>query len=352
MISDAALQPNMSRLANAIIAEHACKEEPVAHSPANRAAADLPGELFWKTFKDPITNAEFRAIQVKSSAYSVRSRDPDFGPQYEGVNPLWYHIIISPSGFAGEEGVYKRSPKLLFRDRVTLLDQLDEMPPMSQLREVRDIQRACESYTVALQIVEHLRMPLSEIAGLALKASWVFRDWADLGHEAAAGLVPMLRGVALEKYQAAYEKEDTSRLKIGSSGVGYLIAELLREQGRFDESLRWFSRVKTDKSTSAEIKRLADNQMETCRQQRASAKEAGTYQRPVPERMKERSVYQLYRDQVRWLTKVAEEGTLTDSGVLRAVLDGLEQSGIDVSRFADEEQLADWLAQAIRKRQA
>jgi uncharacterized protein (DUF2225 family) len=322
----------------------------VAHPPANRAAPDLPSELFWKTFTDPITQAEFRAIQVKSSAYSVRSRDPDFGPRYEGVNPLWYGIIISPSGFAAEEGVYKRSPKLLFRDRARLLELLDEMPPTSQLREMRDIQRACESYTVALQVVEHLRVSLSEVAGMALKASWLFRDWAEEGHEAAAGLVPMLRGVALEKYLAAYEKEDTSRLKMGSSGVGYLIAELLREQGRFDESLRWFSRVKTDKSTSSEIKRLADNQMETCRQQRARAKEDGTYQRPPRERAKERSVYQLYRDQVRWLAKRAEEGALTDSAILRAAVDGLEQSGLDLGHFAAEEQLAEWLAQAIRKR--
>lgn len=320
----------------------------MAHPPANRAAPDLPGELFWKTFKDPITLAEFRTIQVKSSAYNVRSRDPDFAPHYEGINPLWYGVIISPSGFAGEESVYRRSPKLLFRDRGALLNQLDEMPPTAQLREVRDLQRACESYTVALQIVEHLRVPLHEAAGLALKASWLFRDWAEQGHEAAAGLVPMLRGVALERYLAAYEKEDTSRLKIGGSGVAYLIAELLREQGRFDEGLRWFSRVKTDKTTSSEIKRLADNQMELCRQQRASAKEAGTYQRPPRERAKERAVYQLYRDQVRWLTNRAEAGALTDSAILRAVVDGLEQAGVDLSRFATEEQLAGWIAQVLK----
>jgi uncharacterized protein (DUF2225 family) len=323
----------------------------VDYEPAQSTSQELPKELFWKTFRDPITLAEFQAIHVKSNAYSVRSRAPDFAPHYEGVNPLYYAVIVSPSGFAAEEQVYRRSPKLLFRDRDVLLDELEAMPPATQLTGVRDLQRACESYALALQLTEYLRVPLSDVAGLALKASWVFRDWAAEGNPAVAGQVPALRALALEKYLQSYEQEDTTRLKLGSSGVGYLIAELLREQGRFDESLRWFSRVKTDKSVTTEIKRLADNQMELCREQRAMAKQAGTYMRPVRERARERAVYQLYRDQIRWLTRRGEQGPLTDGAILRSVLDGLERSGLELGRFETEEQLAAWLAERLKSRE-
>lgn len=322
------------------------------YEPAQQPVGELPRELFWKTFRDPITLAEFQAIHVKSNAYSVRSRDPDFAPHYEGVNPLWYAVIVSPSGFAAEESVYKRSPKLLFRDRDVLLDELDAMPPASQLTGIRDLQRACESYALALQLVEYQRVPLTDVAGLALKASWVFRDWAAEGNDTAADQVPALRALALEKYLQSYEQEDTTRLKLGSSGVGYLIAELLREQGRFDESLRWFSRVKTDKSVTTEIKRLADNQMELCREQRAQARKSGTYESPARERTRERAVYQLYRDQVHWLTRRGEQGPLTDGAILRAMLDGLEKSGVDLARFENEEQLATWIAGLLKDSQA
>ena len=218
-------------MAGVIIAVGEYKEESVAGTSADRATGELPRELFWKTFKDPLTGGEFQALQVKSNAYSVRKRGVDFAPFYEGVNPLWYGVIVSPAGFAAEESVYKRSPRLLFRNREDVLAQIEGMPPPTHLMGERDLAQACASYSLALQLTEHLRLPQAEVASLALKASWLYRDWADEGYEPAAALYPALRQIALEKYMAAYEKEDISKLKLGSAGVGYLIAELLREQG-------------------------------------------------------------------------------------------------------------------------
>jgi uncharacterized protein (DUF2225 family) len=248
--------------------------------------------------------------------------------------------------------VYKRSAKLLFRDRDEMLTQIEGMPPPTNLTGVRDLAQACASYTLALQQAEFLRIPQAEVASLALKSSWLYRDWADEGYKPAEAQYPALRKLALEKYLVAYEQEDVSKLKIGSTGVAYLIAELLREQGRFDESLRWFSRVKADKSANAEVKRLADDQMQLCRDQRSTAKEKGTYEKPVRERGKERTVYQLYRDQGHWLKHVAEGCSLGESEILRAVLDGLKQSGFNGAGFEAEKQLAEWIAECLKARDA
>lgn len=304
----------------------------------------LPREIFWKTFKDPLTGTAFQALQVKSNAYSVRSREADFAPRYEGVSPLWYGVIISPSGFAAEEATYKRSPRLLFRNREDLLSLIEGMPPPTNLMGQRDLAEACASYSLALQQSEFLRIPKSEAASLALKASWLYRDWADNGYEPAAAQVPALRGIALEKYQQAYEQEDISKLKIGSAGVAYLIAELLRERGEYEESLRWFSRVRSDKSITSEVKRVAEDQMLLCRDQRSKAKERADYQPPARERGKERVVFQLYRDQAAWLKQFVEGCTLGESEILRGTLDALKRCGIDCTGFESEEQLAEWLA--------
>lgn len=308
---------------------------------------ELPKEHFWKKYTDPLAGKAFKAVAVKRGAYSVRSRDPDFGPRYDGVNPLWYGVVVSPSGFAGEDSLYKRSPQLLFKDVKALRDQIDGLPPLRDFNVVRDLPMACEAYSLALSMVDHLRLAKHEIASLALKASWLYRDWADEGHDAATRQTLELRRIALDNYLASYETEDISKLKIGGPGVGYLIAELLREQGQFDESLRWFSRVVTDKSVGTEVKRLARNQMDLCREQRSAARESGEYERPQPQRVMERTVSQLYRDQVQWLGQQAEADGMSASELLRALIDGVRRSGLDLGRFPREEELADWLAEHL-----
>jgi uncharacterized protein (DUF2225 family) len=314
-----------------------------------QALPELPPEYFWKSYKDPLTGKSFSAVAVKRSAHSVKSRDPDFGPRYEGINPLWYQVIVAPSGFAGEDALFKRSTQMLLRDPDALREHLEGLPPPRDFNVVRDLQMACEAYSLALSLVGHLRLARHEIASLALKTSWLYRDWADEGNESAARQVLTLRRMALEHYLVSYETEDISKLKIGGPGVGYLIAELLREQGKFDESLRWFSRIVTDKAIGTEVKRLARNQMDLCREQRSAARDSGEYERPQPQRMTERAVYQVYRDQAHWLNSQGEASGLSASEVLRALIDAAQLSGIDIGRFGSEQELMDWLTERLGK---
>jgi len=310
---------------------------------------ELPREFYYKAFTCPATGAEFKTPVVKANAYTVRGRDPDFCPRYDGINPLHYAVIVSPTGFAAEEAIYKRSPRLLFRDLKALKEHMRNQPDLPDFSSLRDIGTACRSYEIALGLTGFLRMPRYQIAGLALRGSWVYREWYEEGHEPAARQAMVLRNIALEHYLQAYEKEDTTKLKIGSAGVGYLIAELLREQARFDESLRWFTRVVTDKSAGSEVKRNARNQMDLCRDQRKQAKESGTYVKPEMERAQERCVYQIYRDQARWLSRLAESGSLSESAILRSLLDALKEAELDFTAFDKEEKLQQWLVKRLRE---
>lgn len=309
----------------------------------------LPKEYFWREHKCPYSNRVFDTVAVKANAYTVRRRDPDFRPHYQGVNPLHYAVLVSPVGFAAEEPVYKRSPELLFRDREALLETLQTHMMEGDFCGMRDIAMACRTYEMALACTPHLRMPRSEVAGLALRASWVYMEWAEEGFEAAADQAIALRRIALESYLVAYEKEDVTKLKLGSAGVGYLIAELMREQRRFDDSLRWFTRIVTDKTAGAEVMRNARNQMELCRNQRQQAKDSGEYEKPTLERSIERSMYQLYRDQARWLARTAEGVPLAESEILRGLLDGMIKSKVDLSGFTSEADLALWLESKLRE---
>ncbi|MCB1221057.1 MAG: DUF2225 domain-containing protein [Planctomycetales bacterium] len=309
----------------------------------------LPSEYYVKEYTCPVSELPFQAVVVKSRAYSLEGRDPDFRPHYKGVNPLHYAIIVSPFGFAAEEPQYKRNHSVLFRDREGLAAKLS-----GGLREdfsgLRTVQQAARSYEMAVAVNECLRVPQYEIAGLALRGSWLNLEWHELeANPSALSRAKVLRRIALEKYMHAFQKEDVSKLKLGSHGVALIVAELLREQGRFEESLQWFMRLVSDRACSSEILRNARNQMDLCKEQRKEhggdleASPSGVpVAAPGPARSLDRSSLSLYRDQRKWLEGSLAESKLDEGSVCRALLDALKESGRDVSGFASEDALRHW----------
>lgn len=321
----------------------------MSFTPPGRARPPLPKEYFWREYTCPLTGLTFDSVAVKSSAYTLRSRATDFRPLYDGINPQHYAVVVSPIGFAAEDDLMRNSAQLAFRDRDGLIGLLRSQPVQGEFASLRDLATVCRAYELALSASGFLRIPRSDIAGLAMRASWMFIEWAETGQESAEGQAMALRNIALEHYLQAYEKEDVTRLKLGSAGVAYLIAELLRGQSRFDEALRWYSKAVADRSAAAEVLRLARNQMEYCREERQQAKASGTYEKPRLERVKERSMYQLYADQAQWLAKSSEGGALSASAALRGIMDGLIAGGLSPQSFKAEQDLAAWIAARIKE---
>lgn len=308
---------------------------------------DLPRELYWKEYTDPIKETPFHAIAVKSNAYTVRSRGTDFGADYEGINPLYYSVVVAPSGFAAEDVVYKRFNQFMIKDRDGLMKLIKPLEAEARWLQQRDVQAACLSYERAFMCLEYMKLQHSEMAGLAMKASWVYKELIEEGDDSVRQRYDQLREFAIDKYLQAYEGEDLSKMKMGYAGIAYLIAELMRQRGKFDDSLRWFGRVVTDKGAVGEVKRQARNQMDLCKEQREAAKASGDYSPPEEQRMLLRSMYQLYRDQGKWLQAQSKKGTLSESELLRAILDGVKDSKVDISQAENEEQLAQFVAKKL-----
>ncbi len=321
----------------------------MSFTPPGRERQVLPKEFFWREYTCPLTGIAFDSVAVKSNAYTLRSRATDFRPIYDGVNPQHYSAIVCPIGFAAEEDLMRNPAQLMFRDRDGLIGLLRSQPVQGEFNNLRDLPTVCRAYELALSCSGFMRLPRSEIAGLALRTSWMFTEWAAAGEAVAGDQAVALRNIALEHYLQAFEKEDVTRLKLGSGGVAYLIAELLREQVRYDEALRWYSIAVADRSTAAEVLRLARNQMEICREDRLQAKATGTYEKPKVERIKERSMYQLFADQAQWLAKASEGATLSESGLLRGIIDGLIASGLNLKAFKAEQDLAAWIADRLKE---
>ncbi len=244
----------------------------------------LPRELFWKSFNDPFNQLHFEAPVVRASSISPLARDPDLRSTFRGANPLHYGVVVAPSGLACEEAVLGRSPRLLLRDPASLPVFLSELAVQQQhaLAEgldlyerfncERSLELVRESYELALLCSPQLKLARHEQAGLALRASWSVRELIEHGRsdEALQRRYAQLRAIALARYTDSYEHEDISALKLGYPGCAYLIGELHRERGEYEQAFRWLARVAQDRGTPNELQRLARARLELCQEQRRS----------------------------------------------------------------------------------
>lgn len=245
---------------------------------------ELPRELFWKGFSDPFTGMQFEAPVVRASAISPLSRDPDLRSTYRSANPQHYNVIVAPSGLACEEALLGRSARLLLRDPASLPVFLGELAAQQRaalaeggdlyqhFNRERSLECVHEAWELALLCSPQLRLARHEQAGLALRASWSLRELIEHGRqeEALQRRYAQLRAIALARYRESYEHEDLSGLKLGYPGCGYLIGELHRERGEYEEAFRWLARVAQDRATPHELTRLARTRLELSQEQRRS----------------------------------------------------------------------------------
>lgn len=299
----------------------------------------LPRDLYYKTFTCAQCNAEVNSPQVKTSSASVVKRDPDFYTVYSGLNPLHYSVVVCPDCcFAAE--------KALFEGRKLIKDSRELRPVLAELRkdfgvydftQVRDLPAAAAAFEMAWTVAQHLNLRHYQYAGLAMRCAWIYREWADLSPDSSLNEKEksFLRQ-ATTHYQAAYERENPAELKLGAPGIGYLIGEIYRQLGDYQEGMKWLMRIATDRSAPQEVRRLARSQLDLARSQRDAERDGAPSTEPRLRREAERAIVNVYRDQARWLDNVSKSMLFSSTDFTRGLLDALMELGLDYSKLKSE----------------
>ena len=55
---------------------------------------ELPKGMYFKEYKCPVCDHDFKTVRLKSNASALDKKDEDFCPYYKGLNPLHYEIIV------------------------------------------------------------------------------------------------------------------------------------------------------------------------------------------------------------------------------------------------------------------
>lgn len=237
------------------------KKEEVAQAPTKTVAET--DYLFDKSNVCPVCENEFRTKMVRSGRVKRVSTDMDLRPKFQNVDCTKYDAVVCPRcGYAALSRFFKfmtPAQAKLIKDNISA--NFQGLPSSG---DTYSYDESIARHKLALANTVIKKAVSSERAYTCLKTAWQYRGKA----ESLPSDMP-----DREKIVAKLEKEELELLKNAYAGFGdafsketfpmcgmdeltvtYLMAELARRVGKYEESSRWVSRVLTSKAANERIK--------------------------------------------------------------------------------------------------
>lgn len=220
--------------------------------------------LFDKSYKCPVCDQEFTSKTVKTGKLHLAAQDTDLRPKYKGIDTVKYDVVVCPGcGYA----VLNRFFKTLMPLQVTWIKEnitrnFRGLP--EQKEGIYTYDYAVGNYQLALASAVVKKAKASEKAYTCLKMAWLCRGKAESMNESEPSYEEMISSLeeqeaslmlqAYEGFKEAFTKEDCPMCGMDELTVTYLLAELARRAGDYDESARYVSRILTSRVASERIK--------------------------------------------------------------------------------------------------
>ena len=190
--------------------------------------------LYNKKVMCPACNREIEVTRVKTKACKVLSRDTDMCVHYENINVLFYDVWVCEN--CGYAALQDKFEGLFTRDIKAIKDNISKSWIKRSFTGERDVDKAIEAFKLALLTLKVRNAKNSELAKVCLRIAWLYR------FKQSPNEIKYLN-FALEAYNDAYQNERFPLDKLDEITCMYIIAELFRRVGKFDDAIVWFSRI-------------------------------------------------------------------------------------------------------------
>ena len=292
------------------------------------AAADKG--IYWlKELKCPNCGCRFQTTQIKSRAYEVVKREPDFYVEYTGIVPWLYEVASCPvCAFSGESKTWK---DIAVTDRKSLEKRLNDIRPLdlTELCRERTFAAGLQAFQLGFESYAFTNSTMYVRGNLALKGAFLARTARVRESKVFEAAERDFREKALSLFKLSFEREHTENTKFGSNGIAYIIGELERQKGDFRQAVNWFARALMDKKCHPVVARLARAQWETARAQYRKMMGEPQEEEPQQQRTMERVVLSIYKDQAEFIDDAAKRAGLSKQEFIRALFDAVKNSGVD-----------------------
>ena len=181
--------------------------------------------------KCPCCEAEFSTSRVRPSLKRAVRSDSDFCAYFKTVNPDYYVVRVCPyCGFASTENF---KPYLTIQQKKDYYEKIGIHWKVKDYGGTRTEGDAMECYKLALLTAQTVGENIRVIAGILHHIAWLYRYQGNKEQE------NRFLAYALDAYVKVFEQERTG----SNARLMYLIGELNRRLGNFNEAVRWFNRV-------------------------------------------------------------------------------------------------------------
>nr|WP_285857360.1 DUF2225 domain-containing protein [Paenibacillus lautus] len=178
---------------------------------------------------------EYLTSRVRPSFKKAFRTDTDFCAYYKSENPDFYVVRVCPEcGFASTE---HSTLKLNERQKTLFYDQVGCRWEKRDMGGPRNLEDALESYKLALLCAQVIGERDRIVASLLHHIAWLYRYQGNEDQE------KRFLSYSLESYIRVFELEGVGA---NDARLLYLIGEIHRRLGQFQEAVQWFSRVVQD----------------------------------------------------------------------------------------------------------
>jgi uncharacterized protein (DUF2225 family) len=210
---------------------------------------NILNHLFDKQAVCPVCGSHFKAKTVKSKSPRINSKDSDFFIKYSVVNPYFYDVIICNScGYAAMKSDFE---KIKSHKKELVLSNVTPKWKPREYPAILDEKIAIERYKLALLNAVLIGLPDSTKGMISLKIAWMYRL---LNNDEQENL---FLKQALDGFNTAYINELFPIYGLQRDSLMYLLGELNRKLGNYQDALLWFSKTIVSTNSSAKVKEMA-----------------------------------------------------------------------------------------------
>lgn len=194
----------------------------------------IDANLYNKELVCPVCKTKIHVTKIKGKALRVKERDTDFCVHYNGLNPILYDAWVCENcGYASQsEKFLDIAPNQIEK----IKNKISPKWTKRSFNGERTDEIAIEAFKLALLNTQIMNSPASDMAKVCLRIAWIYRYKNDPEES-------KFLKFALDLYMKAYEEEDFPINKLDEVTCLYIIGELSRRLGLYDEALNWFSKA-------------------------------------------------------------------------------------------------------------
>ena len=199
---------------------------------------------------------KYETSRVRPSFKKTFKKDSDFCGYYKEVNPDYYVVRVCPfCGFATTENSEDR---LSDQQREIVRQKITSNWSMRDYSGERTWEEALQTYKLALICAQIKNEKPRVLAGILHHIAWLYRYKNDVENE------KKFLEFTLDAYIQVYEAEQG---ETNSARLMYMLGEISRRLKKYNEAVKWFSRVINEK-------KIMDSAMiKACREQWAVTRE-------------------------------------------------------------------------------